>query len=65
MSIPLTGHGDPLQIFVPNQDALLTVLEKKGSAWNDHCAAYPDEFECLYGVGRAQVTAERVSLRAG
>jgi len=26
------------------------VLEKKASAWNDHCAVYPDEFECLYGV---------------
>jgi hypothetical protein len=26
-------------------------VEKNASAWNDHCAAYPDEFEWLYGVG--------------
>ena len=37
-----------------SEDGSLTVLEKKESAWNDHCAVYPDEFECMYSVEATQ-----------
>jgi hypothetical protein len=45
------GHSDELQNFMRGEDGSLTIVEKNASAWNDHCAAYPDEFEWLYGVG--------------
>jgi hypothetical protein len=48
------GHGDQLNTFMRSEDGSLAVLEKKASAWNDHCAVYPDEFECLYGVEAKQ-----------
>jgi hypothetical protein len=44
------GHGNQLHTFMRSEDGALAVLENNASAWNDHCARYPDEFECLYAV---------------
>ncbi len=48
------GNGDQLHTFMRSEDGSLTVLEKKESAWNDHYAVYPGEFEFLYGVEAKQ-----------
>jgi hypothetical protein len=48
------GHGDQIHSSMRSEDGSLAVLETKASAWNDHSAIYPDEFECLYGVEATQ-----------